>query len=402
MKLDVVIFGGGGAGLWLLDELRRRGFGVLLFESRELGHGQTIAAQGIIHGGLKYSLSGFLSGSTKAIQRMPELWRSCLEGKREPNLSDTRVRSQHCFMWRTDSVTSRLGMVGARLGLSTVPVKLDENERPPFLVSAPGEVLEIPEQVIDPSSFLQNLAERNSGHTFLVDPAHGIEFVTGPDGAVECIRLELPDSNLSVELRPHTVVFTAGAGNESLRKLSGLKLNAMQRRQLHMVMVRGSLPEVNGHCVDGSKTRATITSNTDSDKRAVWQVGGQVAEEGVNMEIDEVVSHTRRELEAVLPGVDFSKTEWTAYRIDRAEGRTADGSRPEKAQIMQEANIITGWPTKLALIPKLAEDIVAAIQPSSAVAIRDLSELNDWPRPAVAAPPWEIPHHWYPYREIAR
>ena len=55
---DVVIFGGGVAGLWLLDELVRRGRDALLLESSRLGTGQSIAAQGIIHGGLKYSLAG--------------------------------------------------------------------------------------------------------------------------------------------------------------------------------------------------------------------------------------------------------------------------------------------------------------------------------------------------------
>ena len=52
MELDVVIFGGGAAGLWLLDVLREAGFGVLLLEADRLGTGQTIASQGIIHGGL--------------------------------------------------------------------------------------------------------------------------------------------------------------------------------------------------------------------------------------------------------------------------------------------------------------------------------------------------------------
>jgi len=44
---DIVIFGGGVAGLWLLNRLRREGYDVLLLESRTLGGGQTIASQGI-------------------------------------------------------------------------------------------------------------------------------------------------------------------------------------------------------------------------------------------------------------------------------------------------------------------------------------------------------------------
>jgi len=53
MQLDVLIFGGGAAGLWCLDCFRRAGYHALLLESKALGSGQTIQAQGIIHGGGK-------------------------------------------------------------------------------------------------------------------------------------------------------------------------------------------------------------------------------------------------------------------------------------------------------------------------------------------------------------
>ena len=36
MELDVLIFGGGATGLWLLDQLARRGDRVLLMETRPL------------------------------------------------------------------------------------------------------------------------------------------------------------------------------------------------------------------------------------------------------------------------------------------------------------------------------------------------------------------------------
>ena len=39
--LDVVIFGGGAAGLWLLDQLVENGYDALLLETGDLGSGQT-------------------------------------------------------------------------------------------------------------------------------------------------------------------------------------------------------------------------------------------------------------------------------------------------------------------------------------------------------------------------
>ena len=68
---DIVVFGGGVAGLWLLNRLRSEGYGAILFESDSLGCGQTVASQGIIHGGLKYALKGSLKGSANVLANMP-------------------------------------------------------------------------------------------------------------------------------------------------------------------------------------------------------------------------------------------------------------------------------------------------------------------------------------------
>src|SRR5260221_5187439 len=124
MDLDVVIFGGGAAGLWLVDQLSRRGDRVLLLEAGRLGKGQTIASQGIIHGGLKYTLNGLLTPAAREIRDMPEIWRQCLAGIRAPDLRNTRLRSPACYLWRSQSLRSRLGMLGARVGLRAAPTEL--------------------------------------------------------------------------------------------------------------------------------------------------------------------------------------------------------------------------------------------------------------------------------------
>src|SRR3954471_13608154 len=96
---EVVIFGGGIAGLWILDELRRAGIDAIVLEKRALGDGQTVASQGIIHGGLKYMFDGNVTAPVRAIAEMPVIWRECLAGKREPDLSGTTVRSDCCWLW---------------------------------------------------------------------------------------------------------------------------------------------------------------------------------------------------------------------------------------------------------------------------------------------------------------
>src|SRR3989304_7927561 len=99
LELDSVIFGGGAAGLWLLDEPLHRGLRVVLLEADALGAGQTIASQGIIHGGFKSALSALLGGAPGVLADMPAIWRSCLKGERNPRLVQTHVRSSSCCVW---------------------------------------------------------------------------------------------------------------------------------------------------------------------------------------------------------------------------------------------------------------------------------------------------------------
>ncbi|MFN7609893.1 MAG: FAD-dependent oxidoreductase, partial [bacterium] len=52
---DVVLIGGGIAGLWLANVLQQKGYTVALLEENTLGGEQTLASQGMIHGGQKYT-----------------------------------------------------------------------------------------------------------------------------------------------------------------------------------------------------------------------------------------------------------------------------------------------------------------------------------------------------------
>lgn len=412
LDLDVVIFGGGSAGLWLLDELRRRGSNVALLEANALCAGQTIAAQGIIHGGLKYSLQGLLTKSAANIREMPDVWRDCLSGQREPNLNQVRRRSDSCYLWRTDSWSSRLGMLGAQLGLRVAPQSVSKESRPEVLQGCPGSVAELPEQVISPESFAQVLSKRNASRLLKIerDQCH-LDCVSS--GQVNAIHLSDRDASRKLTMRPKSVVFTAGAGNETLRRAVGLPDSVMQRRPLHMVMLRGPLPMFQGHCVDGAKTRVTITSDRDLAGRIVWQVGGQIAEDGVACRELDLLSRTRSELLDVLPGLDLRECEWSTYRVDRAEGRVSSGRRPETVQILQDGNCLTAWPTKLALVPQLVAELCELIAPCNPKREREdvlqkswptefeqQIEQLDWPRPTVALPPWEVATRWWTTSQI--
>lgn len=396
LSLDLVIFGGGAAGLWLLDEALRRGFRAVLLEAHELGAGQTIASQGIIHGGLKYTLSGLLTPSARAIADMPLIWRRCLAGEQQPDLSATRLRAEFCHLWRSTSISGMIGMAGARAGLRVAPVKLRDHERPEALHGLKGVVARLDEQVIDPESHIGVLADRHRPRLLRIDDRSGLEFDCARPGHVDLIRLLNPATGEPLDLRPKWTVFAAGAGNETLLSHVDLEHDiAAQRRPLHMVMLRGDLPPLNGHCVDGTTTRVTITTATDSSGRAVWQVGGQVAEDGVRMDPEALIAHAQQELSEVTPGADLTGAQWATYRVDRAEAASRGGRRPDDAVVRSAGNVIAAWPTKLALAPHLAQLVLARLDPPGDTAAADAVHLpDDWPKPAVALPPWETAEQW--------
>jgi glycerol-3-phosphate dehydrogenase len=403
MQLDVLIFGGGAAGLWLLDDLTRRGARALLFEADRLGSGQTIASQGIIHGGLKYTLQGALTPSAVQVREMPGLWRDCLAGVRRPDLRGVRLRAAHCHLWRTDAFASRLGMIGARVGLRVAPQVLANDERPAALARCPGVVARLDEPVLAPESLLDALLRENRARVLSVATSQ-IEIELDAPGSVRTVRLSEPATGAHLDLAPRHVVLAAGRGNAELRRRCGLAETVMQSRPLHMVLVRGELPPLNGHCVDGRATRVTITSDRDADGRTVWQVGGQIAEIGVQLDERSLLARAADELRTVIPGIDLSRAEWAGYRVDRAEQVTAGGTRPESVGILCEGNLITAWPTKLALVPYLAERIlerVGSIGAESNESSAETAICAAWPRPQVALLPWETPRTWVTTSELS-
>src|SRR5262245_52644096 len=109
--MDVLIAGGGIAGLWLLNRLRAAGFDAALVDRNPLGTGQTIAAQGIIHSGVKYTFDGVMRPQTEALSSMPKIWMDSIAGHGEVDLRGAEILSEHQFMWSPGSLMGRL--VGA-------------------------------------------------------------------------------------------------------------------------------------------------------------------------------------------------------------------------------------------------------------------------------------------------
>lgn len=395
MHVDIAIFGGGACGLWCLDELVRQGYQAILIERYSLGHGQTISAQGIIHGGLKYTLRGLLTSSAKSIREMPGLWSRAYTGETGPDLSHSELRGESCYLWRTSDLSSALGMVGARLGLRVTPNRLSQQDRPELLKTTPGDVFELPEQVISPRSFLHSLSETHSNRLFAIDELPSFEQAESQSP----YQVTLRHSGESLTFQSDRLLFTAGAGNEVLRSQLGLGTGKMQLRPLHMVMMRGKLPIFQGHCVDGAQTRMTITSEQTSEGDVVWQLGGQLAENGVSMTSEELIVKAESELKQVFPNVEWPEgLQMATYRVTRAEGITATGVRPDQPVNLIEGRHFTSWPTKMAFAPRVAAEVCEYMQQTPELTSSAPKQVTEqqWFRPPVSANVWEQAAEWTP------
>jgi glycine/D-amino acid oxidase-like deaminating enzyme len=393
---DIVIFGGGVAGLWLLDSLRREGHRALLLECHPIGSGQTGHAQGILHSGIKYLFQQGSSQTPEGFGSVTEVWRNALLGRCEPDLRQVSIRSQQCYLWRTDSVSSILSMKLAVHALKTRPELIAPDERPVALRNCPGQVWRLDEQVINPTSLLSVLSERNRGHVWHTSHQITPEFQFGAKGEVKSVAVTDSHQQRRAEISASQFVFAAGAGNAALRACARLPANVMQRRPLHMTMVVGNLPELNGHCLDGASTRVTISSERCPDGRVSWQLGGQLAETGVGDSSDTLIERAQNELATVLPGVSFANCRWSTHRIDRAEAKSFLGAMPTGPQVRLEKNVFTVWPTKMVLAPQLANMLVTQIgsPANSEATFSERLRVLQWPAPPVASPLWKDAEGW--------
>ncbi len=354
-SLDIVIFGGGIAGLWTLARLHQAGYRVALFERHAIGGVQSMASQGIIHGGTKYALTGKLTGSARAIGAMPGIWRAALAGRGEVDLRDVRLLATHQYLWSTGSLASGMaGFFAGKVMQSRMQSLAREAFPAPFDNPAfRGGLYRLDEPVLDPRSLAEAFIR---GYGESCHPMQEMPAFTRTDGGW---RLQFA-TGLTIQAR--RLVLTAGSGNAGLLDRLGQDTPRMQLRPLHMLMLRGDLPVIHAHCLGASANpRLTITSYPDDDGRVVWYLGGQVAEEGVERNPVEQIAAGRAELAELLPWVDLGGTRWATLRIDRAEIATPGGRRPDDAFVGSRDGVFTCWPTKLAFAPRVAALVLTGL-----------------------------------------
>jgi hypothetical protein len=316
-----------------------------------------------------------------------------LAGEGSVSLRGARVLSDYQYLWSTAGLGSRLaGFFAGKLMRSRIRRQAPESG--PELFQNPrfsGVLYRLQEPVLDVRSvlgvlraqYLSDLLEVNLVARETRKTAGGKLVLTGrcTDGASVC-------------LTANCVVVTAGTGNEAFAVCGST--GATQRRPLSMVLARGDLPLLYAHCLGpGYLPRVTITTHWDAQGRSVWYIGGAVAERGATLATEAHIEETRNVLREALPWLDFNGVEWSTVNVDRAEPEVDGGGRPDTAAVTTDGALVLAWPTKLALAPILADRVLAILRAQNIIPThRHLSDLDRYPRPRVAAYPWDRELQW--------
>lgn len=374
-SFDVVVIGGGIAGLWILASLRSAGYRAILLEKNALGAGQTLASQGIIHGGTKYALTGKLTGSSEAVRAMPARWRQHLAGEQQPDLSATKINTPYQWMWSAGGVASKISNFLASKVMSSRVEAVSADQLPASLTGK--QVYQLQEPVLDIQSVLQQLSATGSVYRAQV-------MSVDVEASGQCL-LNIKSGDRELQIQANMVVHAAGEGNERLQSA------AMQRRPLHMVMVKGELPPIWGHVIEANANpRLTITSHESSDSQIVWYVGGQLAEDAAMLDDEQLIAMAKKELGNVFPSIDWQTMAWSTLKINRAEGQQADSGRPAEPVISEQGNQITIWPTKLVFAPMVADEVLRRIKAAGQQAsLVDGEDKPDLPVAGVGTYPWD-------------
>lgn len=375
VKVDLLILGGGIAGCWTLAAATEAGFNCLLLEKDALGSGQSIASQGIIHGGLKYALGAKITASTQAISTMPTRWQASLQGNTLPNLSDVNTLSGAHYFIPTGSLESKLvSFLGSKMVKSFASqVKTADLPKDYQSITKAKKLYALHESVIETGSLFQSLLNQY-GHLM-------VKHEFKPERLTQTSEGFLYEHG-DLKITTSQVLSTLGNGTPSFTQ----NLQAMQQRPLQMVMAKGDLPYIYGHFIDRGITPALTLTSHPHNGQTVWYLGGELAESGVNLTKEEQISHSKALLKSLVPHLNVEALIWDTLRINRAETALQTGARPDDVFVSEQNGLMIGFPTKLALAPRFAEAVLSKLKlPSS---LKPPTAFSPLEKPAVAPYPW--------------
>ena len=379
IKTDIVIFGAGIAGLWVFHRLRRMGYDVLLLEKEAIGCGQTIAAQGIIHSGLKFSLAGNVNALARKLSAMPAFWRTCLSGQGDIDFSAVRLNAPSQNLLIPPGFMGGLTALLAGKALGNAAQILSPEAWPEEIRQAgfKGSVIFMDEPVIDVPSLLRALAEPYKDN---------IRKITAE-------QADAPFDFLQTHgIAAKRIIFTGADSNEKIAKTRNHDRGLhTQKRPLVQGVIKNAPFPLYAHFVGKTdKPVASVTTHTMHDGTRIWYVGGGAAERAYDTDPAAIHSAVMKAFKTYLPNIDLSGNPWAVHRINRVEGKSdTQGWMPDTPTLHRADNVLYCWPTKLTFAPMLADMIIDDLQCANITPSHEQSDFLCLPNANYAQTPWD-------------
>jgi glycine/D-amino acid oxidase-like deaminating enzyme len=349
-KPNILIIGGGIAGLWTAHRLQKAGRRVLLVDAQTKPK-QSLYSQGMIHGGQKFILSGEVSAFATALASLPARWDAALQGRGEIDLSAVKVTS-HLQYFVARGMAEGLAAFAAAKVVNAQTSKTAPADYPGILKadqSFKGMVYTLHEKVLDPKSLI-NALKQQLGDACLEGDVTRLE----ANGTAH-----LADGRI---ISADTTIALAGEGNAGFIDALNLPI-ATRLRPLRQVYVADVDDPFYGHIIGlQSKPRFTVTSLQQENGRHEWYLGGLLAEKTQGWSEREIIAFAQKELQEIFPHIAWSQKTYRVFDINRAE-YGAPGQDVQAGPVLKKlGSLLFGWPAKLTSAPLLADMVMAEIE----------------------------------------
>ncbi len=397
-NFDVVVIGGGLAGVWTHSLLKKAGYSCCLLEKKSIGGEQSLLSQGIIHKGMKYLLGKFLPDIAGNLWQTAELWDAALSGKGELNLSETEIYTEKQLIWQSQGFLASFFTKGSQKIFQSQVQKLAPLELP-FWLDKQKTAFWVKEKVINSHSLFQNFYSQQKEDYYGIDALKKIQIFNNS------ISLELG----GVLLEAQKIILAAGRGNIALAEKLNIK-QKIQLRPLKMLAVKftpakqrvGGVKnstnaenfKIYGHCI-GQSAKPLFSISTHSRKshygknsELVYYLGGKIAEDGVGGSNEMLVAKAK-ELVAKNTKLKLEEAEWRCIKVDRAEPEQKKGGLPDAAFAECFDKAVLCFPVKLALVPQMALAIKNLLKKEKILPLYPQKKIQELPQAKLGGAFWE-------------
>lgn len=377
VKANIVIVGGGIAGLWMLNRLNKK-YSVVLIENEALGSGQTLYSQGLI---LPRSQEvGDVTG-----RRIQKVWRDCLNGFGDVDLRTSKIISDAQTLVASKGVLARMSNFMKSFKYKHLE-DVEVYQEPTIPVEKEGQFYQLKADVLDMRSVLESLAKHHMRDIYKAD----IEEYLHEGTKLKALKLKQGGHHVVVE--SDVFIFTAGKGNLRALQELGIKRPQKMTKEQTSLMVKSVPFALNGAYTLSNGENMYVSSHASSEGGYVWYISGPWLNKLAETDLDRI-RKMKQIVKDTFSDISFEECLWSAvhYAVPQQE----DWATTKRHKVYYSGNSVVAWPANLTTVPLLADEIVTWAKSSVKKPLVQDLDLG-FPQASYGLYPWESPErNWH-------